>query len=75
MGCGFIPVWLTQAAYFRQASGVGLMAFLLEGVSRKRGDDRWMGPATALGTEAVGVGGNGGLYGHGECSLCNKVLG
>ena len=24
-----------------------------------------MGPATALGTEAVGVGGSGSLYGHG----------
>ena len=34
-----------------------------------------MGPATALGTEAVGVGGSGSLYGHGGCSLCNKVLG
>ena len=34
-----------------------------------------MGPATALGTEAVGVGGSGGLYGHGGCSLCNRVLG
>ena len=69
MGCGFIPVWLTRAACFR------LKAFLEEGESRKRGDNRWMGPATALGTEAVGVGGNGGLYGHGGCSLCNKVLG
>ena len=59
VGCGFIPVWLTRAACFRQASGVGLMAFLYEGKSWKRGDDRWMGPATALGTEAVGVGGSG----------------
>ena len=28
-----------------------------------------------LGTEPVGVGGSGSLYGHGGCSLCNKVLG